>query len=187
MEQNTDTKRFWLEERIITMKIFNTSIFITPVIMLLLTACGATVQHTPTVAENSTQVSSSGIDSTWKTYANEQIGFRIQYPANWQEQDLPDENDGQRHHIALQGPEGGVELIWGTGLGGACPEGYQPMTVANGSWSACHTQKENGTDLWNLASQPLGNTDFAGFVYTNDTTAESRAVVLQVVSTLSFP
>ncbi len=135
----------------------------------------------------STQTPSSGIDSTWKEYANTQVGFSIRYPANWQEQDLPDENDGQWHHIALQGAEGGIELIWGTGLGGACPEGYQPLTMAKGSLSACNSQKGDGTELWNLESQTLGNTGFGGFVYTNDTTEKSRAMVLQVISTLSFP
>jgi len=145
------------------------------------------VTPSPGVAENSNQTSSSGFEPTWKKYTNEQVGFSIQYPSSWQEEDLTDENQGQMHHIALKGPEGGVELIWGTGLGGACPEGYQPLAVANGDWPACHAQKEDGTDLWSLAGQPLGNTNFTGFVYTNDTTSKSREVVLQVVSSLSFP
>jgi hypothetical protein len=139
------------------------------------------------MVDGSTQAPSSNIDSTWKKYTNAQAGFSIQYPANWQEQVLPDENDGQLHHIALQGAEGGVELLWGTGLGGACPEGYQPMAIANGNISACHSQREDGTDIWNFESRPLGSTNFGGFVYTNDTTAESRDLVLRVVSTLSFP
>lgn len=100
---------------------------------------------------------------------------------------MPDVVDGQRHHIVLKGPEGGVELKWGTGFGGACPEGYQPIAVAKGTLPACHTQKEDGTELWSLAGSTVGNTTFAGEVYTDDATAESRAVVLQVVSTLSFP
>ena len=169
------------------MRTFKTLSLTVPIIMLLLTACGSTVQHTPVAEENSNQAPLSEIDSTWEKYTNAQVGFSIQYPANWQAQDLPDENEGQRHHIALQGPEGGIELIWGTGLGGACPEGYQQIDVAEGSLSACHTQREDGTELWSLASLPLGDIGFTGFVYTNDTTAESRAVVLQVVSTLSFP
>jgi len=124
---------------------------------------------------------------TWKTYTNAEVGFSIQYPSNWQEEDLPDEDGGQRHHIVLRGPEGGVELQWGTGFGGACPEGYQPIVVAKGTLPACHTQREDGTDLWSLTGNPLENTGFGGFAYTNDATAGSRAVVLQVVSTLSFP
>lgn len=141
----------------------------------------------PDIADSSTQAPASGVDATWKTYTNPQVGFSIQMPSNWQEQDLPDLAGGNMHHIALNGPEGGVELRWGTGFGGACPDGYQPIAVAKGTLPACHTQREDGTDVWSVTGQPLENTGFGGEVYTNDTTAESRAVVLQVVSTLSFP
>jgi hypothetical protein len=140
---------------------------------------------TPTVS--ATQAPATEVEASWNTYTNAEAGFSIQYPSNWQEQDLPDENAGQMHHITLQGPEGGIELVWGTGLGGACPEGYQLLTVAQGTWPACHTQREDGTDLWSLFPPPIGDTNFGGFVYTNDTTAKSREVVLQVLSTLSFP
>ena len=154
------------------------------IFVIVLVSCNSLADTTqspsPSTAVSSTQ-------APWKTYTNAEVGFSIQYPADWQVQDLPDENEGQRHHIALQGPEGGMELIWGTGLGGACPEGYQPLAVAQGSWPACHGQRDDGTDLWSLAAQPVGDTDFTGFVYTNDTTAKSREVVLQVISTLSFP
>ena len=157
----------------------------------VLASCSSLAQNTqspsstPTVS--ATQAPSTEVDASWKTYTNAQVGFSIQYPANWQEQDLPDENAGQRHHITLQGPEGGVELVWGVGLGGACPDGYQPIAVAQGEWPACHSQREDGTDLWSLFPPPIGDTNFGGFVYTNDTTAESREIVLHVISTLSFP
>ena len=161
------------------------------IFVMVLVSCSTFAQNTqspsPTPTGSATQAPSSEVDASWKTYTNAEVGFSIQYPANWQAPDLPDENDGQRHHIALQGPEGGIELIWGVGLGGACPEGYQPIALAKGTWPACHSQKEDGTDLWSLAAQPIGDTNFTGFVFTNDTTAKSREVVLQVLSTLSFP
>ena len=161
------------------------------IFVLVLTACSSLAQNPQSPSSNPTgspaQAPATEVEAAWQTYTNAEVGFSIQYPANWQEQDLPDENAGQMHHIALQGREGGVELIWGVGLGGACPEGYQPITVAKGNWPACHSQREDGTDLWNLDGQPVGETLLTGFVYTNDTTAESREVVLQVLSTLSFP
>jgi len=61
------------------------------------------------------------------------------------------------------------------------------MAVVKGNWPECHGQKEDGTDLWSLSGLPVGEMGFSGFVYTNDTTAKSREVVLQVISTLSFP
>jgi len=160
------------------------------IFVMVLASCSPFTQNaqspSPAPTGSATQASSSEVDASWNTYTNAEVGFSIQHPANWQQQDLPDENEGQLHRIALQGPEGGMELVWGTGVGGACPEGYQPLTVAQGTWPACHTQRDDGTELWSLAGQPIGATNFTGFVYTNDATAESRAVVLQVLSTLSF-
>jgi hypothetical protein len=72
---------------------------------------------TPTLS--ATQAPASEVEASWKTYTNAEVGFSIQYPPNWQEEDLPDENAGQMHGIALKGPEGGVELKWGIGFGGA--------------------------------------------------------------------
>jgi hypothetical protein len=161
------------------------------IFVMMLASCSSFAQTTESPSSNpadsATQAPSSEVDASWQTYTNADVGFSIQYPADWQEQDLPDENAGQMHHIALQGPEGGIELAWGVGLGGACPEGYQPIAVAQGTWPACHSQREDGTDLWSLAPPPIEDTNFGGFVYTNDTTAESRDVVLQVLSTLRFP
>ena len=161
------------------------------IFVMVLVSCSSFVQNTQSPSSNPTviaaQAPSSEVEASWSTYTNAEVGFSIQYPSNWQEEDLPDENAGQMHRIALKGPEGGVELKWGTGFGGACPEGYQPITVAKGTLPACHTQREDGTELWSLAGTKIGNTTFVGEVYTNDATAESRAVVLQVVSTLSFP
>ena len=157
--------------------------------VMLLVACSPLAENTssPSTTVSPTQAPSSATETTWKTYTNAEAGFSIQYPADWQAEDLPDENAGQMHRMALNGPEGGIELVWGVGLGGACPEGYQPIAVAQGTWPACHTQRENGTDLWSLAPPTIGDTNFGGFVYTNDTTAKSREVVLQVLSTLSLP
>ena len=156
---------------------------------LVLASCSSFAQNPPPHAAppavSATQAPASEVEAAWQTYTNAQVGFSIQFPANWQEQDLPDENAGQMHRIALQGPEGGVELVWGVGLGGACPQGYQPIAVAQGQWPACLSQKEDGTDLWSLAPPPIGDTSFGGFVYTKDTTLESREVVLQVISTLA--
>ena len=161
------------------------------IFVLVLASCSSLEENpqspssTPTVG--ATQAPSSEVEASWKTYRNAEVGFSIRYPADWQEQDLPDEVAGTRHHIVLKGPEGEVDLQWGTGFGGACPDGYQPIALAKGNLPACHTQREDRTDLWSLAGQPLGNTDFTGFVYSNDTTAKGGAVVLNVISTLSFP
>jgi hypothetical protein len=167
--------------------------FIVLIVVMLLASCSSFVQNTqspsptPTISATQEPSSDADADASWKTYTNAEAGFSIHYPANWQEQALPDINAGQMHGIALQGPEGAVELKWGIGFGGACPGGYQPIPVAKGTLPACHTQREDGTELWSLTGDPLPNDSFGGEAYTNDATEESRALVLQVVSTLSFP
>jgi hypothetical protein len=159
------------------------------IFVMVLASCSSFAQNTQSPSSNptvsATQAPATEVEAAWQTYTNAQVGFSIQYPSNWQEEDLPDENAGQMHRIALKGPEGGIELVWGIGLGGACPDGYQPIAVAQGDWPACHTQRDDGTELWSLAGQPIGYTNFTGFVYTNDTTAASREVVLHVISTLA--
>src|SRR5436190_18623568 len=106
------------------------SIFI--IFAIILTSCNSLAVNaqspSPSTTDNSTQAPSTGIEATWKTYTNAEVGFSIQYPSNWQEETVPNENPNM-HNIDLKGPEGEVELEWGTGFGGACPGGYQPMEI----------------------------------------------------------
>ena len=170
-----------------SLKVRKQSLFL--IVALVLASCSSLTQNPSSPAATSTassmQASATEVEASWNTYTNAKAGFSIQYPSNWQQEDLPDENAGQMHRIALKGPEGAVELVWGVGLGGACPQGYEQLPVAQGTWPACHSQREDGTDLWSLFPPPIGDTNFSGFVYTNDTTAESREVVLHVISTLA--
>ena len=34
--------------------------------------------------------------------------------------------------MAFTGPEGGVEVYWGVGFGGACPSGTEPVQLGTG-------------------------------------------------------
>lgn len=63
----------------------------------------------------------------WQTYTDTGVGYSIQYPSTWSQETLPDQNDGAIHGMAFTGPEGGVEVYWGVGFGGACPTGTVPM------------------------------------------------------------
>ena len=144
-------------------------------------------QPSPDESATASQAGSSSPTTTWRQYTNAQVGFGVQYPPDWQVENLPDENSGQLHQVAISGPEGGLVLAWGTGVGGACPEGHQPLTVAQGTWPACHSQKGDGTDLWSLAGRTVGDIAVAGYAYTSDTSSDSREIVLHVVSTLSLP
>lgn len=153
--------------------------------MLLVTSCGTSPPRASNAAPG--QGSSPDPADAWQAYTNAEAGFKIRYPASWHAEAMPDENAGLLHRVSFTGPEGGVELMWGTGIGGACPEGYQPLKVAQGELPACHSQAADGTEQWSLAGKPLGEISFTGHAYTRNPSASSRDIVLQVLSTLSFP
>jgi hypothetical protein len=107
--------------------------------MFLVTSCGASPRRisaaTPAENPSSSPAATQGEGPTqssepaWQVYTNAEAGFGLRYPSTWQMEAMPDENAGQLHRILLSGPEGGLQLEWGTGVGGACPEGYQPLKV----------------------------------------------------------
>ena len=45
----------------------------------------------------------------WQTYTNH-LGFSIQYPATWSQEELPQQAGETIHTVTLQGTEGGVDL-----------------------------------------------------------------------------
>jgi len=150
-----------------------TRIVITLSICLLLAAACA-----PAPATTST--------ANWQTYSNP-AGFSIQYPSSWTQQQLPDQADGAIHAVKLQGTEGYVELQWGVGFGGACPQGYTTVKVAQGELPTCYTKNADGTETWTQINKELSpTTGFSGFAGTYNADPASHDLVLQVLSTLSF-
>jgi hypothetical protein len=126
--------------------------------------------------------------SDWLAYANSEAGFSIHYPSTWKMEALPDQNNGALHGVSLNGAEGGVELYWGVGLGGGCtPEAIQTIKVAQGELSTCYGKTADGTERWENISKNLSNTSFSARAFTTDTASSSHDLVLQVISTLSFP
>jgi hypothetical protein len=124
----------------------------------------------------------------WQTYSNTEAGFGIRYPSTWTFEALPDQNNGALHGVSVKGTEGGVELYWGEGLGGGCtPEAIQTMQVAQGELPACYGKNPDGTEHWENISKNLPTTSFSARAYTIDIAPSSHDLVLQVISTLSFP
>ena len=121
-----------------------------------------------------------------QTYRNDEAGFQIQYPSAWKLTNLPDENNGLMKGVQIQGTEGGIEIQWGTGFGGACPEGYSKIQVAQGELSTCYAKAADGTEMWTQIYKPLPDMTFGARAWTNNAEPASHALVLQVVSTLTF-
>jgi hypothetical protein len=143
------------------------------VFILTLSACGSA---TPTAA------------AEWQAYTNPEAGFSISYPPTWTSEVLPDQNNGALHGVALKGVEGGVELYWGVGIGGACaPEARQMIKVAQGELQSCYVKNADGTEHWEQITKARPTASFSGRAYTADSSSTSRQLVQQIISTLSFP
>lgn len=146
--------------------------------LILTTACAAPVTIAP----------ASGAATDWQTYSNPQAGFSIRYPSTWKFEVLPDQNSGALHTVSLSGAEGGVELFWGVGLGGGCAsEGMQTIKVAQGELQTCYGKNADEAEHWENISKELSGTSFSARAYTSDAASSSHDLVLQVISTLSFP
>ena len=139
------------------------------------TACSASLSTVPAAS------------SDWQSYANPEAGFSIHYPSTWKMEVLADQNSGLLHGVSLKGAEGGVEMYWGVGLGGACPEGFQTIKVAQGELPACYVKSADGTERWDNIDKVLPNASFSARAFTSDSASSSHELVLKVISTLSFP
>ena len=151
--------------------------------LIVTTACATPVSTAP-----ASTAPTSGAATDWQTYSNAEAGFSIQYPSTWKFEVLPDQNSGALHGVSLSGAEGGVELYWGVGLGGGCSaEGIQTIKVAQGELPDCYGKNADGTEHWENISKELSGTSFSARAYTSDSASSSHDLVLQVISTLSFP
>jgi putative hemolysin len=123
----------------------------------------------------------------WQTYTNAEVGFSLQVPSTWSQATLPDQNEGAIHGEGFTGPEGGVEVYWGVGFGGACPTGTEPVQLAQGEAAACHATQSDGTEVWSqIGYEVSGSNSFSVRAYTSDAQPSSHDLVLQVLSTLTF-
>ena len=121
----------------------------------------------------------------WQTYANP-AGFSIRYPATWSQEELPQQAGETIHTVTLQGAEGEVDLHWGVGFGGACPQGYTTVKVAEGELPACYSKNADGTEVWTQIGKELETTSFSADARTNNADPASHDLVLAVLATLSF-
>ena len=125
--------------------------------------------------------------SSWQWFVDQAVGYAIEVPPNWTQQTLPDQNDGNIHGESYTGTEGGVEVYWGIGFGGACPTGTDPVMLATGEAQSCHIKKNDGTQEWNqIGYEVEGGNFFSVRAYTSNPQPSSQDLVLHVLSTLTF-
>lgn len=165
---------------------------VTPVPTVLPTAtAAATATPVPTLAPTQPPATSAPTTAPvasegWQTYTNTEAGFSIQYPPGWSWEQQADQSGGMYQTVALKGPEGGVDLHWGQGFGGGCPEGFTTIQVAQGDLPVCYAKRDDGTSFWSNMSKQLAATGFAAEAYTSQPDAASHDLLLKVLSTLRF-
>jgi len=167
---------------------FRYHILLFALLILITAACTPQIPATSAPAIQAPTEPAATATPDWQTYTNTEAGFSIRYPSTWKLETLPDQNSGALHAVSLKGAEGGVEIHWGVGLGGGCtPEGLQTIKVAQGELQTCYGKNADGTEQWGNISKALPNAGFSAHAYTADTAPSSHDLVLQVISTLSFP
>ena len=169
-------------------------IFMLSIVLCLTVACspvpvapGTGATPNSTAVPVPTTAPGSSVPDNWQTYLNP-LGFSIRYPGNWKQQTVPEQSGETIHTVTLLGPEGNVDLHWGVGFGGACPQGYTTVKVAQGELPTCYSKNADGTEIWNQINKELtpGTTGFSGFAGTSNTEQASHDLILQILSTLSF-
>lgn len=123
--------------------------------------------------------------NSWGSLAVADPGFSIRFPRGWTATHAElDANQGMQG-MDLDGPEGRVELRWGTGFGGACARA-SALTVADAQLPACHTVTDDGLQHWEQIYKQLKTATFGARGETKDASEESADLVRRVFATLAF-
>lgn len=147
---------------------------------------------TAQVSKPSATTPASTVDAThdWKFYNNSEFGFSIAYPPTWSLRIEPERpsHDQELAHAFIEGPEGKIQLDWGSGLGGACdPDGWVEVQTLIGIAQACYGVDQNGIHHWSGFTQRLSSTTgFGAFAQTNSSSEADKNTILKIFSTLKF-
>ena len=158
------------------------SLFVIILLSVLMAACAPAPTVTPAApVSNPTAVG----PADWQIYTNP-AGFSIRYPASWSAEEAAQDAGAPYRTVSLKGPEGSVDLHWGTGFGGACPQGYTNLQVAEGQLQTCYSKNADGSEVWAQIGKQLTGTSFSADARTSNADMASHDLLLQILSTLSF-
>ena len=122
----------------------------------------------------------------WQTYTNPQASASA-IPPPGARRESRSKPETRYQTVTLQGTDGEVDLHWGVGFGGACPQGYTTVKVAQGELPACYTKNADGTEVWAQIGKELEATSFSADARTKNADPANHDLVLAVLATLSFP
>ncbi len=117
--------------------------------------------------------------TSWQTYTSKDGKFSISYPSNWQLSTTVGKNP--MNIVYLIGDEGSFQIDYGTGFGGACPQGYEKMPLGGLQFDSCNSVA-NDVKSWVLDSN-RGASGIGMFVTANKPYASNEALILKILST----
>jgi hypothetical protein len=128
-----------------------------------------------------------GIPSEWRLYENEEGNFSIWYPPDWNTKTV-NETDTIKTFM-IESPQGEIDLSWGSGFGGACPQAYEKIQIQGETLPTCHYLRKDGSEAWEQISREStdGRTEsFSGRAYAKAPYQKNRDIVLKILTTLLF-
>jgi len=121
--------------------------------------------------------------SNWKTYTHNGVEFSIKYPPLWKLNDMSNDS-GSLKSILFIGKEGTVEISYGFGFGGACPQCYKKMKVGSEQFNVCDSIA-GGVESWSMDEQ-FEDYGIGILATANNPYSSNRNTILEILSTFKF-
>lgn len=124
--------------------------------------------------------------AAWKTYTNTKSNLKVQYPPAWTTKEIVEGKEVVG--VDLQGNEGKVHVLWGTGFGGGCdPENHASIQSFGQTKSICDFKNTDGTEQWRQISQAIdAKTSIEVEATANSPYQKNRNMILQILTTFTF-
>lgn len=163
---------------------------------IIITPSQPTVPYDVYKSKSPSSMPTSTLDtSKWKTYDQKDIKLSFRYPPNWNIEELNKDKykEGNWSGVRVKGEQGDVELLWGWGFGGACPGGYEDISIKNKKLHTCHGLDQEGYERWNqiggVEGKQMGNSGRVGFTAKASAYPPSQAnrnTILKIISSIDL-
>ncbi len=125
------------------------------------------------------------LDLGWKTYTNNQAGFSIKHPSNW---NVLSEPSPPHDTVRFSGSQGEVLIAWQTsGFHiNACNNGYVNLSIPGQHLLGCDNTNPDGQELWGFEIFSENNGDYSGRASAKTPNKKNRQTILKILSTLKI-
>lgn len=123
--------------------------------------------------------------STWKTFTYSGGIFSMQYPSDWHASQGSSNGGGSGAFI--QSPDAKVDIsITENAVFGSCTKPNYFLHIVKETLSGCYDLNQNGSGYWNGYVKAISPSKKFGIAAVVASRAQSQAIALQILSTISF-